>query len=113
VNTDSQVATCGLAGFPAKKKGRGRNKYWMSLQMLWWNGVPYKRKSKEYQVLLDRIYNALYANESFRKTLTAAGVKTIFTHSIGKSNKKETVLTESEFCKRLQHLKDYGIIPFK
>ena len=83
----------------------------MSKQTLWWRGIPYKRNSKEYQHLIDRAYNALYTqNEDFRKALRDAGEKTIFTHSIGKSNKKETVLTEKEFCSRLQHLKDYGEI---
>ena len=66
--------------------------------------------SKEYQRLLDRAYNALFENESFKKALDAAGPKTIFKHSIGHNNRKETVLTESEFCKRIQHLKDFGLI---
>lgn len=109
-NENAQVATCALAGFQAKKKGRGRNIYWQRMQTLWWKGVAYPRKSKEYQKLLDRAYNALYEqNETFRKTLEAAG-KAIFTHSIGNSNRKQTVLTESEFCKRVQHLKDYGVM---
>lgn len=107
-NVDSQRITCTLTGFAAKKKGRGRNKQWQGKQTLWWNGLAYPRKSKEYQRLLDRAYNALYENENFRKALEAAGEKTIFTHSIGHNNRKETVLTESEFCRRLQHLKDYG-----
>jgi hypothetical protein len=110
-NTDAQKITCGLVGFSAKKKGQGRNKQWKSLQTLWWNGAEYPRKSKAYQRLIDRAYNALYLNENFKKALDAAGEKTIFTHSIGHNNKKETVLTESEFCKRLQYLKDYGLIP--
>jgi len=110
-NISSQKITAGLVGFAAKKKGSGRNKQWKSKQCLWWNGETFPRKSKEYQKLLDRAYNALYSNENFRKALTAAGDKTIFTHSIGRSNRKETVLTESEFCKRLQYLKDYGEIP--
>lgn len=109
-NLDSQHQTCKLVGFQAKKKGTGRNSRWKSMQTLWWNGEAYSRKSKEYQVLLDRAYNALYKNETFKKALTDAG-KAIFTHSIGNNNKKETVLTESEFCKRLQYLKDYGEIP--
>jgi hypothetical protein len=112
-NTDAQKITCALTGFNAKKKGSGRNKYWKSKQTLWWNGFSYPRKSKEYQRLLDRAYNALYKNENFKKALEAAGTKTIFTHSIGRSNKKETVLTEAEFCKRLQYLKDYGEIPIE
>jgi len=109
-NVDAQKITCGLAGFAAKKKGSGRNKQWKSRQTLWWNGKAFPRKSKDYQRLLDRAYNALYTNENFKKALDAAGEKTIFTHSIGSGNKKETVLTEGEFCKRVQHLKDYGLI---
>lgn len=105
---DSQVATCLLTSFAAKKKGSGRNSYWKSKQTLWWNGVAYKRNSKEYQLVLNRAYNALFKNEHFKKTLNDAGSKSIFTHKIGNNNKKETVLTESEFCKRLQHLKDKG-----
>ena len=106
-NIESQRATCQLVGFAAKKKGFGRNNYWKSKQTLWWNGFAYLRKSKEYQILLNRVYNALYENEDFRKTLLDAG-SAIFTHSIGKNNEKETVLTENEFCKRVQHLKDFG-----
>ena len=112
-NSESQRATCGLVGFSAKKKGKGRNSRWKSMQTLWWNGKSYKRNSKDYQQLLDKAYNCLFEqNESFRKCLTDAG-KAIFTHSIGNSNKKETVLTESEFCKRLQYLKDVAIYTFK
>lgn len=110
-NEDSQKITCSLVGFAAKKKGSGRNKYWQSKQTLWWKDKAYPRKSKEYQDLLNRAYNALYTNENFRKTLEDSGAKTIFTHSIGKNNEKETVLTEREFCSRLQYLKDYGLLP--
>lgn len=108
-NIEAQKITCSLTGFDAKRKGSGRNSYWQEKQTLWWNGKSYRRNSKEYQNLLNRAYNALYTNEEFRNTLKDAG-NAIFTHSIGKNNKKETVLTEREFCKRLQHLKDYGEI---
>lgn len=109
-NISSQLMTCALVGFTAKKKGRGRTKYWQQKQTLWWNGASYPRKSKAYQYLLNRAYNALYEqNENFRNALNAAGAAR-FTHSIGRNNKKETVLTESEFCKRLQHLKDIGLL---
>lgn len=108
-NIESQKITCTLTGFDAKRKGSGRNKYWQEKQTLWWNGKSYPRKSKDYQILLNKAYNALYINEEFKKTLKDAG-NSIFTHSIGKNNIKETVLTESEFCKRLQHLKDKGIL---
>lgn len=106
-NIDSQILTCSLTGFDAKRKGSGRNNYWQSKQTLWWKGIAYPRKSKEYQNLLNKAYNALFENAEFRKTLADAG-DAVFTHSIGRNNQKDTVLTESEFCKRLQHLKDFG-----
>lgn len=107
-NINSQMITCSLVGFKAKMKGKNRNKRWKSMQTLWWNGVSYKRDSKEYQTLLDRAYMALFnQSEKFRKCLKDAG-NAIFTHSIGHNNEKETVLTEREFCSRLQRLKDKG-----
>lgn len=110
-NIESQKQTCQLVGFSAKKKGSGRNSYWQQKQTLWWNGKAYLRKSKDYQYLLNRAYNCLYTqNEDFRKCLEDAK-DAIFTHSIGKNNIKETVLTEREFCSRLQYLKDKGKLP--
>lgn len=109
-NMNAQANTCALVGYQAKFKGKSRNKRWKSMQTLWWQGVAYKRNSKEYQELLDRAYTELYKqNEPFRKALADAG-KAILTHSIGCNDEKETVLTEREFCSRLQKLKDYGSI---
>lgn len=107
-NVNAQKITCSLTGFPAKKKGSGRNKQWKQHQTLFWNGDIYHRHSDEYQNLLDRAYTALYTNGGFRKALIAAGAKTVFTHSIGNNNASDTVLTEREFCSRLQRLKDLG-----
>ena len=109
-NINSQMSPGGLIGFAAKKKGSNRNKRWKSMQTLWWNLRPYKRNSKEYQELLDRAYNTMYEqSESLRKQLKDAG-NSIFTHSIGRNDEKETVLTEREFCSRMQKLKDFGRI---
>jgi len=104
-NIESQKITCLLSGAAAKKKGSGRNSYWKSKQTLWWNGVTYKRNSKEYQELIDRAYDQLFLNVKFQEALSSCDKKTVFTHSMGSNNKKETVLTESEFCKRLFKLK--------
>ena len=42
---------CTQVGRGAKKRGSKRNKAWKSKQILWWNGVSYKRDSQEYQDL--------------------------------------------------------------
>jgi len=67
-NESAQEITCSLVGFPAKKKGKGRNKYWQSKQTLWWRSVAHPRKSKAYQYILNRAYNALFKqNKDFAK----------------------------------------------
>ena len=91
-NSAAQIATCGLVGFTTKRKGQGRNNYWKSKQTLWWQGKSYVRKSKEYQNLLNRAYNALSTNKNFMKALNAAGDKTVFTHKIEHNNRKENCI---------------------
>jgi hypothetical protein len=64
-----QKEICKLTGRAAKSKGSKRNKAWKGAQTLWWDGIAYKRKSAEYQILLDRAYEALSKNSKFSKDL--------------------------------------------
>lgn len=98
-----QIEVCKLVGIKAKTKGK--NKRWQVKQVLWWAGQPIGRHTDEYQELLDAAYEALLKNTKFRKALVSTGDATL-THTIGKSNKKDTVLTRSEFCKRLIQLRN-------
>lgn len=102
-NPDMQVEVCKLIGKQAKFKGK--TKKWWKTQTLWWRGVEIKRDSDEYQKLLDRAFHSLSQNEGFRKALIATGNATL-THSIGKTNKSDTVLTRQEFCSRLTKIRD-------
>ncbi len=95
---EMQKEVCLLIGKAAKF--RGKKKKWYRTQTLYWQGVEYKRDSKEYQDLLDRAFDCLSENTSFQKALLATGNATL-THSIGKTKISETVLTRSEFCGRL------------
>jgi len=97
-----QRHVCTLVGLAAKRAGRNKN--WQREQRLWWKGVPYPRKSQEYQDLLDRAYAALAKNEKFRNALLASG-DAVLTHTIGRVNESETILTRSEFCGRLTRLR--------
>src|SRR5271167_2627224 len=98
-----QVEVCKLVGKAAKSRGRPRN--WQERQTLYWKGVDYHREGDEYQLLLDRAYQAMCdQNEGFRKALLATQ-NAVLDHSIGRSKKKETVLTKSEFCSRLMFLR--------
>jgi len=102
-SVDIQVYVCSLVGKAAKFKGK--KKKWFRTQTLYWQGIPIKRDSQEYQDLLDRAYDELSKNDSFRKALLASGDSNL-THSMGKSNINETVLTTREFCSRLTKIRN-------
>lgn len=103
-SVDMQQEVCKLVGKAAKFKGKPKK--WYTTQTLYWRGVPYPRSSDAYQRLLDRAYRAMFdQSEGFRSALKASGKDAVFTHSIGRTNKNETILTTSEFCKRLMSLK--------
>lgn len=100
---EMQKEICSYIGIKAKRAGSQRN--WKQKQTLYWMGVAYPRKSKEYQQLLDRAYDALYTNQKFKAALRAAK-DAVFKHSIGKHKESETVLTVQEFCSRLNKLRN-------
>ena len=103
-NPAMQAHICSLVGLAAKKAGRKKN--WQRNQTLYWQNNLYKRDSQEYQELLDRAYVALTRqSESFRTALSATG-DAVLTHSMGRSSEKETILTQSEFCRRLTWMRE-------
>jgi predicted NAD-dependent protein-ADP-ribosyltransferase YbiA (DUF1768 family) len=101
-NPEMQKHVCSLVGLAAKFKGKPKK--WWKYQILYWQGKEVDRHSQEYQNLLDRAYNALAQNEGFKKALLATG-DAVLTHSMGKSNDSQTVLTEREFCSRLTKIR--------
>lgn len=88
-------------GTMAKKMG---NPKWKERGLLYWNGNVYDRHEQEYQDLLDRAYSCLLSNNTFRKALIDTGTLDI-THSIGNHDPLYTILTEYEFCSRLELLR--------
>ena len=99
-----QIELCGLTGFDAKRRGQERDAVWKKAQTLWWKGVVYDRNRRPYQELLDCAFNSLSQNELFKKALRDTGLLPL-THSIGKSDLSDTILTELEFCSRLESLR--------
>lgn len=102
-NPEMQKEVCKLVGKAAKFKGK--KKKWWRTQTLYWQGVEIARSSEEYQVLLDRAFDALAQNNGFRAALLATG-NSVLTHSIGKTKITETVLTRQEFCSRLTRIRE-------
>jgi len=103
-SVEMQEEVCKLVGYAAKKKGYGKD--WQRTGNLYWKGIPINRFSKEYQILLDRAYMELYKNEKFKAALKATN-NAVIKHSIGRTDPKETILTQREFCWRLTRLRDY------
>lgn len=102
-NPDIQKEVCKLVGKAAKFKGK--KKKWFKTQTLYWQGKEMARDSEEYQILLDRAFDALSENKGFRAALLATG-NSVLTHSIGKTKITETVLTRQEFCSRLTKIRE-------
>lgn len=102
-NPDMQKEVCKLVGKAAKFKGK--KKKWFKTQTLYWQGKEMARDSEEYQILLDRAFDALSENKGFRAALLATG-NSVLTHSIGKTKITETVLTRQEFCSRLTKIRE-------
>ena len=98
-----QAVLCGLAGGEARERGQRHD--WKTSGDLYWKGAPVDRLSDAYQVLLDRAYDALFDQSSrFRSALSASGEAPL-THSIGKDDPTETILTTDEFISRLLRLR--------
>ena len=102
-NPEMQKEVCQLVGKAAKFKGK--KKKWWRTQTLHWQGREIPRDSEEFQLLLDRAFEALAQNKSFRAALLATG-NAVLTHSIGKQKITETVLTRQEFCSRLMRIRE-------
>lgn len=105
-DTDEQVRVCGLEGPVAQSVGRKHD--WRHTGTLWWRGTLYDRLGDDFQALLDRAYQALFdQSKTFRDALAATGDAHL-THSFGKDDPTETILTAHELCSRLERLRSTG-----
>lgn len=101
-----QVEVCKLTGIRAKNRGKENNKHWKLEQKLWWGTETLDRHGDEYQHLLDRAYLELTRqSEKFRQALIDSGDAKL-THDIGRTSPFETILTQREFCRRLERLRE-------
>lgn len=99
-----QPHICSLYGFTAKKRGSKQD--WKSSQTLWWKEVPFERHSEQYQQLLDLAYNTLFEQNNCAKKALLQTYPHKLIHTVGSSNKKQTILTEKEFCSKLTKIRE-------
>lgn len=98
-----QKEICALSGKEAKMRS---TEDWKSDQTLYWIGhKSIKRDSDQFQGLVRKAYHAMYEQcPVFYEALKATKNKRLF-HSIGNPNRKDTILTEKEFCDILTELR--------
>lgn len=82
-----------------------QNLRWKLTGKLYWNGRAMSRYSDEYQRFLDEAFFAMCQNPCFSKALADAAQLQL-SHSIGKTDERDTVLTEYEFISRLQKCRE-------
>lgn len=106
-NVEKQKKVCALYGKEAKLFFRHKwdNLRWKLTGKLYWNGMKIRRSGGLYQDLLSRAYDQLLGVEEFAKALAITGDIPL-KHSIGKHNKRKTILTEEEFISELYRLRD-------
>lgn len=83
-------------------KAAGACKEWHT--WLFWKGQKINRFSEEYTELITRAYKSLLLNDEFREALLASKNR-ILVHMIGKTFRKNTVLTWWEFTSILTRLR--------
>lgn len=104
-----QVEVCKLTGIRAKNRGKEHNKHWKLEQKLWWGTTEYDRHGDEYQHLLDIAFLELTRQSpEYRQALIDTGDAKL-THTIGRTSEFDTILTQREFCRRLERLRDLVI----
>lgn len=104
-DAEEQKQICALYGGSAKKISKNHME-WQKTQKLYWQGKEYDRNSKEYRELLENVFFQCYLqNEIFRTALDATkGIK--LTHTDGKHDAAETILTAEEFIDILTSIRD-------
>lgn len=97
-DTEKQIRVCALYGVRAKRKG---SYHWKETQTVYWKGREIDRHGEEFQQLVKSAYQAMFEQcPKFRDALVATGNKRLF-HSMGKTDPRQTILTEKEFFDHL------------
>ena len=78
---------------------------WKETGIVYWQGNPIKRDSKEYDDLIDELYISAIQNEFYRNAIKNCNLSII--HAMGEIDKKDTVFTRYEFEYMLNCLHDF------
>jgi hypothetical protein len=99
-----QANLCQLSGKHARQVGQQYNG-WKKDQFLYWQNRVYPRSSPQYQTLLNDVYKQVSQQCTAWTDALKASYPLILTHTIGKTNPHDTVLTTDEFCSILTSIR--------
>ena len=104
-NMSEKVKMWGMSGVKCWKYGQQFNS-WKETQILYDNnGKPIDRHSEEYDFLIQRAYDCWFQNENFKQRLKESLPYKI-SHSMGKTDKTDSVLTKDEYIGNMERLRD-------
>lgn len=99
---ERQLQIFKMYGIDAKRTGRENP---IKQDTLYFKGVPFNRHSEYYQKMLDKAFMCCFVqNDKFQKALYDS-VGHELGHSIGKTDPKDTILTNQEFISRLDTIR--------
>lgn len=103
----TQNKICTLPGFLAKKVGNYLKKNGkFDRKTVYWQGQEYNRYSKDFAKVIDRAYDSKFKQDRLFRTVLNSSKGRTLTHTIGKSDPNDTILTEKEFIQHLDKLRE-------
>lgn len=94
------------SGMPSNKVKAFADYDWREQGVVYFQGKPIVRNSKEYDDFIDEMYVCLMQNPLYRNALKSTGDKVLI-HSIGLDEKDKTLYTRYEFEKQINVLRAY------
>ena len=90
---------------------KASNYNWKETGIIYWQGKPIKRDSKDYDRLIDELYISAIQNDFYRNAIKNCNLPIIHAipiiHAMGEIDKKDTVFTRYEFEFMLNCLHDF------
>lgn len=93
-----------LHGVAAWREGQKYNN-WKKSQTLYFLGKTYARESREYEYLIISAYNALFNTYKYLRVALRESLPRTLTHSVGKTDPRDSVLTQGEYIGNLERLR--------
>lgn len=93
-----------LYGHNARRAGNPES--WQENGTFYWNDEHFNRFSDYYQDFLDELYVCAFTQNKEAKNFLLSTKDAKLIHTVGRTNRNETILTVKEFCGRLTDIRE-------